>query len=188
MNNALRIGARLKHARKVKRLTLKELSVEAGCSESLLSKIENEKITPSLQMLHKIVGKLGITIGHLMESDSTNTEVVTRKGSRPILKLEDNQVGEGSQIEWLISQTNMQLLQASIHIVVPGAGTKGVITHEGEEMGYVLEGSLSVEIGDETYEVKEGDSFYFQSHIPHGYKNNSEKVARILWATTPPTF
>ncbi|MEM7047481.1 MAG: cupin domain-containing protein [Pseudomonadota bacterium] len=188
MESGLRIGARLKHARKVKRLTLKELSTVVGCSESLLSKIENEKITPSLQMLHKIVGKLDITIGHLMEGGSRDGEVVTRKGRRPVLKFEENQLGDGTQIEWLIPQTGTELLQASIHIVVPGAGSKGRITHDGEEMGYVLEGSLTIDIGDETYEVGEGDSFFFQSHIPHGYINNGSKVAKILWATTPPTF
>lgn len=188
MESQLKIGARVKHARKVKRLTLKELAVAVGCSESLLSKIENDKITPSLQMLHKIVGKLDIAIGNLMEPSNKSSEVVTRKGERPVLTFEENQVGDGTQIEWLIPQTDMQLLQASIHIVVPGAGSKGVITHEGEEMGYVLEGSLSIEVGGETYEVSEGDSFFFQSHIPHGYVNNGSEVARILWATTPPTF
>ncbi len=184
----LKIGSRIKHARKIKRLTLKQLSSAVGCSESLLSKVENDKITPSLQTLHKIVSELDITIGRLMETGTANNEIITRKGERPILKFEENQNGSGTQIEWLTPQTEMRLLQVSIHIVVPGAGSKGQITHEGEEVGYVLEGSIRMTIGDETYELNEGDSFFFQSHIPHGYVNNSDSLAKILWSTTPPTF
>lgn len=169
-------------------MTLKQLADAAECSESLLSKIENDKATPSLKMLHKVVAELGITIGHLMEARSRNEEVITRNGERPVLKLEENRRGPGTQIEWLTHQPDMQLLQASIHIVIPGAGSKGQITHEGEEMGYVLEGVVTVTIGEETYELSEGDSFFFQSHIPHGYVNKGDTIAKILWATTPPTF
>lgn len=183
-----KIGPRIKRARKAKRLTLKQLSGAVGCSESLLSKVENDKITPSLQTLHKIVSELDITIGQLMEAGTANNEIITRKGARPILKFEQNQQGPGTQIEWLTPQAEMRLLQVSIHIVVPGAGSKGQITHEGEEMGYVLEGSICLTIGDKSYELHEGDSFFFQSHVPHGYINNSDSTAKILWSTTPPTF
>jgi len=188
LTQALRIGTRIKHARKVKRLTLKQLAQAAGCSESMLSKVENEKITPSLQMLHKIVGELDITIGTLIDSSSASGEVVTRKGERPILKFEENKAGAGNQIEWLTPRSELQLLQASVHIVEPGAGSEGQISHDGEEMGYVLEGQLEITIADASYSLSEGDSFFFQSHIPHGYTNPGKVVARILWATTPPTF
>lgn len=59
------IGAYLKHARLNRRRSLRQLSDEVGCSESFLSKVENDKLRPSLAMLHRIVSALGVSIGKL---------------------------------------------------------------------------------------------------------------------------
>jgi len=42
------IGAKIKHTRRMKSMRLIDVAKHAGCSESLLSKIENDKATPSL--------------------------------------------------------------------------------------------------------------------------------------------
>ena len=184
--NQLRIGAKLKHTRKVKQLRLKDLAKAVGCSESMLSKVENDKISPSLQMLHRIVGELGITIGDLTRRNDDENRVVIRQDERPIIKMAPGRDSEGTEIEWLIPQDQADLLAASIHFVKPGGGSMGTINHEGEEMGYVLDGELELEVDGKKYILKQGDSFYFPSDKSHGYRNTADVVAKILWVTTPP--
>ena len=59
------IGTRLRHARLMRGSRLKDVADAAGCSESLVSKIENNKVEPSLQVLHKLCSVLKIGLGDL---------------------------------------------------------------------------------------------------------------------------
>jgi quercetin dioxygenase-like cupin family protein len=72
--------------------------------------------------------------------------------------------------------------------VEAGGSSGGTITHVGEELGFVLEGEVEIMLGDKPYLLKEGDSIFFPSELPHGYRNPGDKTARILWINTPPTF
>ena len=154
----------------------------------MLSKIENDKINPSLQMLHRIVSELGLTIADLTITSSSGDDIVMRKGARPVIDTSHTREGTGTSIEWLMSQSGANLLEASIHRVEPGEGSAGTITHEGEEMGYVLEGIMELEVDETIYELHPGDSFFFVSTRPHGYKNIGTDPLKVLWVTTPPTF
>ncbi|MCY1234961.1 HTH-type transcriptional regulator PuuR [compost metagenome] len=80
------------------------------------------------------------------------------------------------------------LLQANIHIVWPGEASDGQIEHQGEEVGYVLEGQLELMLGDDVYLIGPGDAFTFASQVPHGYRNVGDVVARVLWVNSPATF
>ncbi len=184
----LRIGIKLKHARTVKGLRLKDLARLVGCSESMLSKVENDKINPSLRMLHRIARELDITIGHLTYEEEIGSDIVMRKGSRPIIGMTTTREGEGTEVEWLTPQARARLLAASIHFVKPGGGSHGTITHEGEELGYILEGELDLEVDGQTHHLNTGDSFFFTCDRPHGYHNPGEEITKIIWVTTPPTF
>jgi quercetin dioxygenase-like cupin family protein len=81
-----------------------------------------------------------------------------------------------------------KLLEANIHVVEPGCGSDGMIQHEGEEMGYVLEGTLELNVAGIAYEIQANSSFFFPSHLPHGYRNIGSVSASIVWINTPPTF
>src|SRR5438445_7513767 len=61
-----RIGARLKHARLVNHMRLKDVAESAGCSESMLSKIENERAIPSLTTLHRLCKALNLSVSTLL--------------------------------------------------------------------------------------------------------------------------
>lgn len=185
---SLRIGVRLKHARKVMGLRLRELAERAGCSESFLSKIENNKVNPSLRMLHRIVTELNFSIGEILSQDIEENQVVMREGQRPTIRMVPSRATEGTHVEWLVPPGDSRLLAGSIHAVNPGGGSLGTIEHEGEELGYVLEGELELEVDGETYSLKAGDSFFFRSDVPHGYRNPGTAPTRILWVNTPPTF
>lgn len=184
----LRIGLKLKVARKAHRLSLQALSAKVGCSESLLSKIENDKVFPSLPMLHRITSELGTSIGKLFAEGNADGDYVARKGQRPILSLEavGRDKGVGIRLEGVA--LNGELLYGSIHIVDAGGSSGGFIQHVGEEVGYMLEGELEITLAGKPYLLKEGDSIFFPSELSHGYRNLGDRVARILWINTPPTF
>jgi transcriptional regulator with XRE-family HTH domain len=187
--SGLKVGLKLRQARKARRLKLRELADRIGVSESLLSKIENERIIPSLQTLHKLVSELGISIGVLFSDEAPlDQQVVFRRGERPILNVDTigRNAGKGIRIESLA--VRHELLYPSIHIVAPGGDTGGMITHVGEEVGYVLEGELLISIDGNEYLLRPGDSFFFRSELPHGYRNPGLQEARILWVNTPSTF
>lgn len=181
----LDVGKRLRRARRLKGLKLAELAQAVGCSESLLSKIENDKAKPSLQMLHKIVGQLGITIGGLFAERQAAGRIVTRAGERAIIRMDE---AGGVRLESLVPEEGAEILFGSIHVVEPGGGSSGAISHLGEEIGYVLEGVFELTVGSQTYLLYPGDNFFFPSELPHSYRNPGALQTRVLWINSPPTF
>lgn len=182
-----RIGAKVKHGRMVRGITLKQLAEEAGCSESLLSKIENNKAMPSFGTLHRIAVALGTNVGVLFSAGGEGAQIVSRAGERPIIVTDQLRTGKGVQLERLIPYSREYLLQSNIHLIAPG-GRTDAISHAGEEIGYVLEGEIELTIDGNRYCAKAGDSFHFRSELPHAYRNIGTKPARVLWVNTPPTF
>ncbi len=178
-----RLGVRIRHARRVVHLTLTQVAAKAGCSESLISKIENGQATPSLAMLHRIAVALDTNIAALTSEDAPLESPVLHQGKRPVI-----QTGGGIALERLVLAKRGGLLQANIHIVQPGVETDGQIVHAGEEVGYLLQGRIELLLGDERHVIQAGDAFTFSSQIPHGYRNPGTTEARILWVNTPATF
>lgn len=184
----LRIGTRLRHARLTLGARLRDVAEKAGCSESLISKVENDRIVPSLKVLHRLCEVLNLTLGELMSRPEPEAKKVWRKHERPVITLDPATSGKGIQLEQLVPSARGHLLQGSIHVIAPGGCTRGKIDHEGEEVGYVLSGELELTLGDEVYQLKAGDSFIYRSELPHGYRNRGDTEARVLWVNTPPSF
>ncbi len=187
-DHGIKIGVRIRHARMTRGLRLREVAARAECSESLLSKIENDKVLPSLNALHRISEALGITIGELFAKPNEPAGVVSRSGERPVVTMDPLRQGSGLQMERLIAYDPGHLLQGSIHVVAPGGGSDGMITHEGEEVGYVIEGRLELTVGGQSYMLGTDDSFCFRSELPHGYRNPGPGRARVIFINTPPSF
>ncbi len=179
------LGGRIRKLRKLAGLRLKVLAERVGCSESMLSKIENGKGNPSLNLLHRITGELGISIGHLFSAEESGGPVM-RQGERPLIVLTGPR--RGVTLEALMPRQGGHILQAHIHIVAPGGGVDATISHEGEEVGYVLTGSLILEIDGVQHTLRQGDAFFFSSPLPHRYTNPGQETTQVLWVNTPPTF
>jgi uncharacterized cupin superfamily protein len=111
-----------------------------------------------------------------------------RRGERPTLRTDPLRRGDGVLLERLVSHAVAKLLQVNIHHVAPNGSSDGTIVHDGEEMGFVLAGELELTVDDVTYVIREGDCFFFESHLPHAYRNRSAGPASILWVNTPPSF
>lgn len=179
-------GAKLRAARRTQGLTMARLAAKVGCSESLISKIECDRALPSLQLLHRLVSALGTNIASLMVGADDRDGVIARVGERPVLVVTPSGRGRGLKLESL--SVDRAMLQANIHIIAPGGGSNGAIQHEGEEVGYVLQGIVEMTIGGRRFRLEPGDSFYFRSDHPHAYVNVGKEEARILWVNSPATF
>ncbi|MEP6565044.1 MAG: cupin domain-containing protein [Mesorhizobium sp.] len=184
----LRLGTRLKLSRQTRGLTLKALAAAANCSESLLSKVENGKVSPSLPMLHRLVEVLGTNIGWMFEESDGEEGIVFRAGARPLIALDPLRRGEGISLERVIPYSPGHLLQCNIHHIEAGGESAGPIQHAGEEVGYLLEGAIELMVGEKTFRLSAGDSFVFNSELPHWYRNVGDERASIFWVNTPATF
>ena len=174
------VAGSIRSTRKLKGLKLRDMAERIGCSESLLSKIENERISPSLTMLGKIAGSLGVNVADLF-SPVALQQVVSREGSRVSMQLH----GEGSTVERLVPMDGEHLLEGNLHVLDPGGGSKSSLSHEGEEVGYVVSGELELCIGHEVFRLAAGDSFNFRSEAAHSFRNCGKTVTRIVWVSTP---
>jgi transcriptional regulator with XRE-family HTH domain len=181
-------GLKLRQLRRLKRLRLKELATAVDLSESMLSKIENNRVKPAHHTLAKLADALGTELNYLTTHDDIIEGPVNRRGTRPIINSASYGRGTGIRMERLIPYSGAHLLQANIHIIAPGGRTQGSIVHEGEEIGLVLEGTLDLTIGKRTYSLSKGDSFHFASHLPHSYRNRGTRTVRVMWVNTPPSY
>lgn len=182
------LGARLRAERRSKGLRLKDLAEAVGCSLSMLSKIENEQATPSLKTLHQITAALDTSIVRLFSEAGGDGVSLYRSGERPSVMVRRNTGQPAIYVERLTPSFPNIRLDANIHALEPGADSGGDIQHEGEEIGYVLEGAAELFVDGESFILSEGDSFYFSSDLPHRYRNLFDGVTRILWVNTPSTF
>jgi transcriptional regulator with XRE-family HTH domain len=184
------VGTPLKHARLTRGVSLRHLADQVGCTEGFLSKVENNKARPSLATLHRLVTALEINVAALFAEKSTpdGPVFIMRHGERFMIKTDALRRGPGVVLERLVSNSVSRLLQANIHHVAPEGSSDGLIDHEGEEMGYVLEGALELVVGGLKVKVAKGDAFFFNSSLPHGYRNCGPIEAKVLWVNTPPSF
>ena len=140
----VRVGPKMRHTRLLKGLTLKQLADAAGCSESLLSKIENGRANPSLKMIHRVATALGMPVAGLFQAEGDDPEsVVLREGDRPVIGTDQMRSGHGVQLEAIIPSSSGHLLSGYINHIQPGGGSEGEVHHDGEEFGYVLKARSS---------------------------------------------
>jgi transcriptional regulator with XRE-family HTH domain len=183
-----KVGGHLKRFRRTSGLRLKDVAEAAGCSESMLSKVENGQVSPSINMLHRLTKALGVNISSLFTSTERETPFIQRSGNRPILIAASPRQGDGLKLENLTPHEIHGHLQGQLHTLAPGAASDGAISHDGEETGYVVEGALELTISNKTAVLEAGDSFFFDSSRPHSYRNPGTVVTRIVWVNSPPTY
>jgi transcriptional regulator with XRE-family HTH domain len=184
-----RIGSQLKRERRIKGLRLKDVADIAGLSQSLISKIENNKASPSLSTLHRVATALGTSISALFAMDESLDRVVHRPHDRPIAgKVQSMVEWDGIEAEIIVPYVRGRLLEGFVFIMEPGGHSGGTLRHEGEECGYVLEGRLELVVDGERHLLEPGDSFSFDSDRAHSYRNPGKVTARVIWINTPPTY
>jgi transcriptional regulator with XRE-family HTH domain len=184
------MGVQLRHARLVKGLRLKDVADLSNCSESMISKIENNKTAPSLNTLHRIAKALGTSVATLLQDRSANGKVVIRKNERQIIPAADSGSvsSGGTEAEVIIPFGSSSMLQAFLVRLQPGAGSDGNLQHEGEEVGFVKSGQLLLIVSGISYQLNEGDSFFFPSTSLHSFLNPGSTITEVVWVNTPPSL
>lgn len=182
----VQLADKLRHLRRKSGLTLKQLGELTGCSESMLSKAERGHVVPSLDLLSRISKQLGTSVAGLFAEAADQTCFVYKEGERPKLELGATTEDGKTVLERLIPYAKGRQLNANLHVVPPGGGSAGVLSHEGEEVGFVIEGYIEVTVDNESHLVGPGGSFFFQSELPHRYRNIGSTTARIVWVNSPP--
>ena len=178
------LGKKLKSARREKGFSLEELAKRSGFSKSFLSQIENGKNSPSIASLKKITDALEVSIGSLFEEDRGDQVYFVRRSERTPYEVVQDKI----LIEFCCSKVPNRRMEALMMTLRAGGESEGAYTHEGEEFGTVLEGTLELELGETTYRMEPGDTIYFSSATPHRWRNAGQGVMRALWVISPPSF
>ena len=179
---AATLGAALRRLRKAQGLTLQQLAVRCGLSQPFLSQLENGKAMPSLMALHKVAGALESTAHNLLQPPEQFEVSLVRQGEG-----DSYQLTEGGSVRFL-TRGGVHLMEPNEVEFEPGAGTVNA-GHGGEEVLYVLEGRLRVELkGSQPVELARGDAYTYPSTIPHTLAAAGPTGCRFLVVTSPPSF
>jgi transcriptional regulator with XRE-family HTH domain len=179
------VGARIRHARVLKGMRMKDLAESVGYDESMISKIEAGKVMPSLPMLNRIVTALDRDLASFFGLQIDEHKLV--QSSRDRLRVEGDALrgGKGVSYERMVPIAAGNLLEANIHVVEPGGEKNDPITHQGETTGYLIEGEIEFTIDGTVYQMKAGDSFFFKAYLTNSYRNTGSVQARMIWVNTP---
>jgi len=181
----LQIGARVRHARLLSGIRMRELAEKVGCTESAISKIESGRIVPSLPMLQRLIEALDRDFSSFFGADLNSPGLIQKAGQRPLIGTDPLRGGTGVSYERLVPFGAGNLLEGNVHVIEPNGVKTDLITHQGETLGYVLEGELELTIESTTYLLSSGDSFFYKNHLTTSYRNTGAAQTRVVWINTP---
>lgn len=179
-----RFGEKLRAVRDRKGVTLKDVAEKAKVSESLISQIERNKVSPSIDTLLTIASVLEIDLEYLFQDYKKDKKVnIVREASRS--KLVHDRVTY--HLLSTMSDLNDEHSIESFLLEIKKGAEKGDIDygHKGKELGIILEGEGELVYGTHTYQLKKGDSVTFPSDIPHILRNTGAKTLKAIWVITP---
>jgi transcriptional regulator with XRE-family HTH domain len=179
----MQIGNKLKELRVLKNLTQEELADRAELSKGFISQIERDLTSPSIATLVDILQCLGTDLKDFF-NDTADEQIVFKQSDY----FEKVDCELSNKIEWIIPNAQKNIMEPIRLTLEPGGSTYPENPHEGEEFGYVLQGSISIHIGSKIYKVKKGESFYFTPNAKHYILGHSKTGATLIWVSTPPNF
>lgn len=180
-----RFGEKLRKVRERKGLTLKVVAQQAGVSESLVSQIERNKVSPAIDTLLSLADVLDISLEYIFEEyrQSRPVRISPTTKRRKIVEA-------GITYEEIIHPAESDGLHAleSYIITLPQMTQthRGSYGHPGREFGYIIEGTATLQYETVLYTLNEGDSVSFAASSPHILTNTSNKILKALWIVTPP--
>lgn len=189
---AFDIGARLKIMRTAAELSQRQLAERAGVPHAQISIIEQNKSSPSIATLRKILSGLNMTMADFFDSErrapagpffgpddllDLTGKLHALGAADPTGRMSFRQIGEAHR-------HNLQMLH---EVYEKGADTGETrLEHFSNEGGFVIEGALEVSVGDEVRVLRPGDSYLFDSRIPHRFRNVFDGRTVVISACTPP--
>ncbi len=176
------LGARLKAVRKAKGISQRELARRAGVTNGTISLIEKNKNSPSVASLKKVLDGVPMGLSEFFALEDTPSDKVFFSAD------EFQCLTKGDvtfrQVGGYAAGQQLQMLH---ECYAPGAETGEVmLEHEAEESGIVLRGQIELTVGEQVRVLNPGEGYYFDSRIPHRFKNVGDDECEIISACTPP--
>lgn len=175
------IGERIRKERNKYDLSLSELAKEIGVSVSLLSLVENGKATPSMTVLDKLCSFFSIHMASLFEQEEGNPKATLMKSDKQL----EIRIDSARTRKFLLPRSGVSI-EPVLVVIEADPPFIDFTVHKGVEYGYVLQGSITVEIeGEEPITCSEGDSIFYKASQPHRLLNLSHQRAVGLWMGVP---
>jgi len=180
----LDVGQRLKSVRQMYGLSQRELAKRAGVTNGTISLIEQDRVSPSVSSLKKVLDGIPMSIAEFFTLDLDAAPQVF------FSRQELTELGSGKVSLKLVAPHRAGRQMAILREVYqPGADTgEEMLSHEGEEGGVVVRGRVELSVGGQSRVLGPGDAFYFNSTLPHRFRNPGRDECEIISASTPPTF
>ncbi len=175
------IGMKLRSLRTQKRLTLSRLAAETGLSTALLSKLETDRMIPTLPTLATISRVYGVGMSYFFSEPAKHTLSITRKahlqgnsrGLESVKTTPLNAVADGTR-----------LVAQMIEFPFGGATCTADACYEASGLVYVLEGKLQLDAGGLHEALDAGDCAYMESEMALAWSAVGKHRCRVL-AVTP---
>jgi transcriptional regulator with XRE-family HTH domain len=177
------LGGAVRAVRLRRRLTLRALSVATDLSESFLSQFERGLTECSVASLRRIAEALSVELAQLFDIEGGATGRVLRRGARPVITF-----GHSATKELLtpIGPENVEVF--SVKFEVNGSTGDGQYTHgDSDEFVLVQSGAVRLHLGNDFFQLDEGDSIVFRSSVPHRVMNAHHGPSVVLWVISPPS-
>ncbi len=176
----LMIGRQIRRIRRERGITLERVGEHTGFTKAYISLIESGKKLPPIATLSKIAHVLDVNIGAFFNQKKTEDQItLVRKEDRQAVVRDGSAFGY--QYEAIAPLKRRKKFETFILTHPPHVEKKGFVDHEGEELFYVLKGTVNVFFeGEKEYRLKAGDSIYFNASIPHRSEGVGNKPAKAL--------
>lgn len=179
----MELGDKIRSLRHKQKISIEQLSEMSGLSKGLISQIERDITGPSVASLWKISKALNVTMNYFFDEYDDFNQVVLKEERNKLM------MRRGSRTYELLSPSLKKQIEMLWIEINPNEKIEAeLISHDGEECGVVIRGTLRVISGSNVYDLEEGDSIYLDSTIPHKYLNMGNELSVSVWAMVPPSF
>ena len=176
------VGTKLRDLRKQNGLTQQELADRAELTKGFISQLEQGQVTPSLVTLFDLIECLGTTPADFFKNSGAEKIVYGEKDF--FEKVEEN----GNSTTWIVPSAQGNRMEPVLVTLQPHTALTQDDPHDGEEFGYVLSGRIALYRQETRFDVKAGESFYYEADKTHRIENPGSRPARFLWVSSPPSF
>ncbi len=183
------IGHRLREERVRAGISQRELARRLGLSASLISQLESGQSRPSVGTLYSIVTELGVSLDRVIRgadfAETAGSDGDWRADRAPVVHPGERatiDLDSGVRWEELAHQEDgIDFLEAIYEVGGASTPDESLMRHHGREYGYVMSGTLSIQIGFQKYELAPGDSIAFDSTTPHRFFNGGDVPVHAIW-------
>ena len=180
---AMDIGEKLKQLRQQRGLTQEELADRCELSKGFISQVERDLASPSIATLMDMLECLGVSVSQFF-ADRPEQIVFTPDD---MFEKTDEEELNGA-VTWLVPNAQKNEMEPILVDLGEGGKSYAIAPHEGEEFGYVLQGSIYLVTGEKKTRVRTGCSFCIHPREEHYLMNAGKSRARVIWVATPPIF